>query len=134
MEKEACPPNGLVSEKKVEQENHHFIIICACVTQSLLRTEVRGDFNIHGTKYFYDAVFHQKSKKCVIISLLYLWLAKKPVLYMKYWQGWLLLIMAFSVITCQYFMERTGCLAHQRYRRLTTSQFFYFWWKTASYK
>ena len=30
--KEACPPNGLVSEKKVEQENHHFIIICACVT------------------------------------------------------------------------------------------------------
>ena len=34
--KEACPPNGLVSEKKVEQENHHFIIICACVTQSLL--------------------------------------------------------------------------------------------------
>ena len=63
MEKEACPPNGLVSEKKVEQENHHFIIICACVTQSLLRTEVRGDFNIHGTKYFYDAVFHQKSKR-----------------------------------------------------------------------
>ena len=28
-----------------------------------LRTEVRGDFNIHGTKYFQDAVFHQKSKK-----------------------------------------------------------------------
>ena len=25
-----------------------------------LRTEVRGDFNIHGTKYFQDAVFHQK--------------------------------------------------------------------------
>ena len=27
-----------------------------------LRTEVRGDFNIHGTKNFQDAVFHQKSK------------------------------------------------------------------------
>ena len=25
-----------------------------------LKTEVRGDFNIHGTKYFQDAVFHQK--------------------------------------------------------------------------
>ena len=27
-----------------------------------LRTEVRGDFNIDGTKYLQHAVFHQKSK------------------------------------------------------------------------
>ena len=27
-----------------------------------LRTEVRGDFNIHGTKNILDAVFHQNSK------------------------------------------------------------------------
>jgi hypothetical protein len=44
-----------------------------------LRTEVRGDFNIHGTKYFQDAVFQQESKKYDVVSLLYLWLAKKPV-------------------------------------------------------
>ena len=31
----------------------------------VLRTEVRGDFNIHGTKFFYDAVFHQKSKNYI---------------------------------------------------------------------
>ena len=42
-----------------------------------LRTAVRGDFNIHGTKYFKDAVFHQKSKIYDVGSLLYLWLAKK---------------------------------------------------------
>ena len=29
----------------------------------VLRTEVRGDFNIHGTNFFHNAVFHQKSKK-----------------------------------------------------------------------
>ena len=43
----------------------------------VLRTEVRGDFNIHGTKYFQDAVFHQKSNIYDVVSLLYLWLAKK---------------------------------------------------------
>ena len=45
---------------------------------------LRTDFNIHGTKYIYDAVFNQKSKK--------LWCRKPPVpfvgqklvLYMKY--------------------------------------------------
>ena len=42
-----------------------------------LRTEVRGDFKIHGTKYFQDAVFHQKSKIYDVLSLLYLWLAQK---------------------------------------------------------
>ena len=28
-----------------------------------------GDFNIHGTKFFYNAVFHQKSKKYDNVSL-----------------------------------------------------------------
>ena len=37
--------------------------------QLILRTEVRGDFNIHGTKFFYNAVFHQKSKKYDVVSL-----------------------------------------------------------------
>ena len=34
-----------------------------------LRTEIRGDFNIHGTKYFQDAVFHQKFKNYDVVSL-----------------------------------------------------------------
>ena len=34
-----------------------------------LRTEVRGDFNIHGTNFFDNAVFHQKSKKYDVVSL-----------------------------------------------------------------
>ena len=38
-------------------------------TAVYLRTEVRGDFNIHGTKYFKDAVFHQKSKNYDVVSL-----------------------------------------------------------------
>ena len=42
-----------------------------------LRTEVRGDFNIHGTKYFQYAVFLQKSKIHDVVSLLNLWWAKK---------------------------------------------------------
>jgi hypothetical protein len=37
---------------------------------NLLRAEVRGNFNIHGTKYFYNAVFHQKSKDYDVVSLL----------------------------------------------------------------
>ena len=49
-----------------------------------LRTEVRGDFNIHGTKYFWNAGFHQKSKKYDVVSLLYLCRGKKPVVSMKY--------------------------------------------------
>ena len=32
-----------------------------------LRTKVRGDFNIHGTKYFYNAVFHQKLKENMLL-------------------------------------------------------------------
>ena len=37
--------------------------------QLILRTEVRGDFNIHGTKFFYNAVFYQKYKKNDVVSL-----------------------------------------------------------------
>ena len=37
--------------------------------EQVLRTEVRGDFNIHGTKYFYDTVFHQNSKNCDVVIL-----------------------------------------------------------------
>ena len=37
---------------------------------SFLRTEVRDDFNIHGTKNFQDSVFHQKSKIHDVLSLL----------------------------------------------------------------
>ena len=53
------------------------------VSTKYLRTEVRGDFNIHGTKNFQFAVFIQKSKIHDVLSLLYLWWSKKPVLYMK---------------------------------------------------
>ena len=48
--------------------------LCAC---SLLRTKVKGDFNIHGTKYFQYAVFLQKSNIYDVLSLLNLWWAKK---------------------------------------------------------
>ena len=34
-----------------------------------LRTEVTGDFNIHGTNFFHNAVFHQKSNKYDVVSL-----------------------------------------------------------------
>ena len=38
--------------------------------KSYLRTDVRGDFNIHGTKNFQDAVFHHKSKIYDFLSIL----------------------------------------------------------------
>ena len=50
----------------------------------LISIQVRGDFNIHGTKKFSNAVFHQKSNNHDVVSLLFLWWAKKPVLSMKY--------------------------------------------------
>ncbi len=78
----------------------------------MLRTEVRGDFSIHGTKYFQDALFHQKSNIYGVVSLSYLWLSIIPILYMKYWHGWLLLKTAENACKqlfsnnqpCQYFM------------------------------
>ena len=39
------------------------------INKKRLRTEIRGDFNIHGTKFFHNAVFHQKSKKYDVVSL-----------------------------------------------------------------
>ena len=105
----------------------------------LLRTEVRGDFNIYGTKYFQYAVLLQKSNIYDVLSLLNLRLAKKKLfLYMKYWHGWLLLKMhqkVFSVITSCVNISRGEqvFLAHQRFRRLTTSWFFDFWWKHPEY-
>ena len=44
-------------------------IAVSTLNLQVLRTEVRGDFNIHGTKYFYNAVFHHKSKKYDVVSL-----------------------------------------------------------------
>ena len=77
---------------------------------------LRGDFNIHGTKNFYDAK--------------YLWCCKPPVPLVgqiarplhKYWHCWLLLKMPSEGVfsnkrQCQHFMERTGFFAHQRYRK-----------------
>ena len=46
------------------------------ILKSLLRTEVRGDFSIHGTKFFHNAVFHQKSKKFDVVSLPVFWPTK----------------------------------------------------------
>ena len=47
------------------------------IKNSPLRTEDRGDFNIHGTKNFQYAVFLQKSKIHDVVSLLNLWWTKK---------------------------------------------------------
>ena len=52
----------------------------------IIRTEVRGDFNIHATNYFLDTVFHQKSKTYDVLSLLYFWLAKKPRSLHELWK------------------------------------------------
>ena len=35
----------------------------------VLKTEVRGDFKIHQTICFYNAVFHQKSKNYDVVRL-----------------------------------------------------------------
>ena len=49
---------------------HYIEVLYRYVVHTVLRREVRGDFNIHGTKYFFkDAVFHQKSKNYDVISL-----------------------------------------------------------------
>ena len=95
------------------------------------RTEVRGDFNMQGTKYFEEAVFHQKSKIYDVVSLLYLWLAKKPILSMKYWYGWLLLKMPVLDVfsnnqLCQYFMERMGFIGQPKVQEAYNIIFFWF--------
>ena len=101
---------------------------------NLLRAEVRGNFNIHGTKYFYNAVFHQKSKKYDVVSLpLPLVGQKNRPPAMKYRHGWLLLLLKtpsegiFSNNQLfQRFMERTGFLANQRYKKSYNTIFFKF--------
>ena len=61
-----------------------------CTRPDTLRTVVRGNFNIHGTKNFQDAVFHQKSKIYDFSSILNLqlrflspFLMKKKILKKK---------------------------------------------------
>ena len=53
--------------------------------------------------HLFETEFCETSQnQTTAVRLLYLWLAKKPVLYMKYWHGWLLLksrLQTFSVIT-----------------------------------
>ena len=48
-----------------------------------LRTVVRGNFNIHGTKNFQDAVFHQKSKIYDFLSILKLLLRSLSPFFIK---------------------------------------------------
>ena len=63
FQKNDCPKMSLELLSLINKSN---------VTKHILsRTEVRGDFNIHGTKHFQDAVFHQKYKKYDVVSLLY---------------------------------------------------------------
>ena len=46
------------------------MVILASEPDAMLRTDVRGEFNIHGTKNFQDAVFHHKSKIYDFLSIL----------------------------------------------------------------
>ena len=50
---------GLLSKEKIKNYNRFLLIKGPGFA---LRTEVRGGFNIHGTKYFEDAVLHQSYK------------------------------------------------------------------------
>ena len=64
-------------------------------------------------------------------AFFYLWWAKKTALSMKYSHGWLLLKMPLEGIfsndqPCQRFMERTGFLAHQRYKKAYNTMCFRF--------
>ena len=45
------------------------LVVDVVTKPSPLRTKVMGDFNIHGTKFFDNAVFHQKSNKYDVVSL-----------------------------------------------------------------
>jgi hypothetical protein len=71
------PPGNGRSWQAVDLSFQYKLLRENYVSKLYLRTEVRGDFNIHGTKKIQDAVFHQKSKDYDVLSLLYLWLAKK---------------------------------------------------------
>ena len=58
------------AHKICELTNKYICPHCDKVLQKSyrLRTEIRGDFNIHGTKNFHNAVFHQKSKNYDVFS------------------------------------------------------------------
>ena len=66
-----CNGNSFLKEHAQGSSNLHQLKFYA------LRTEVRGDFNIHGTKNFQNAVFLQKSNIYDVVSLLNLWWTKK---------------------------------------------------------
>ena len=94
---------------------------------------------MQGTKYFEEAVFHQKSKIYDVVSLLYLWLAKKPILSMKYWYGWLLLKMPVLDVfsnnqLCQYFMERMGFIGQPKVQEAYNIIFFWFLMENSTLK
>ena len=99
-----------------------------------LRTEVRGDFNIHGTKYFHSAVFHLKSKKYDVVSL--------PVPFLGQWNVdragyyWKCLLKAFSVITSLVYISWGGRFFWPKKGtgRLTTSSFFDFLMENSTVK
>ena len=72
-------------------QTSHYLNIA--LSEFALRTEVRGNFNIHGTKIFWDAVFHDKSKIYDVLSILNLWLRflrpflqKKKKIEKKIWK------------------------------------------------
>ena len=75
----------------------------------ILRTVVRGNFNIHGTKNFQDAVFHQKSKIYDFSSILNLqlrflspFLMKKKIFEKKKIAGKILILIFFNFSLLQW--------------------------------
>ena len=60
-----------LSKMHLKQNPFHLTqwLLLGIVSKKYLRTKVRGDFNIHGTRNFYVAVFHQKSKNYDVVSL-----------------------------------------------------------------
>ena len=70
--------NDLQVASKMEQFWQEYIILCSAQgSVGSLRTIVRGNFNIHGTKILLGCCFHQKLKIYDVLSLLYLWWAQK---------------------------------------------------------
>ena len=106
-----------------------FYIPCLKATrEKIFKKKVRGDFNIHGMyQIFLGCCFPSKIKNIWCFKPpVPLVSQKNPILSIEYWHGWLLLKMPSKGVfssnqPCEYFMERTVFLAHQRYRRLKTS-------------
>ena len=108
---------------------YRLIIFSKSILLMILRTEVRGDFNPRN-QIFLGCCFPSKIRN--------LWCCKPPVPLVGQTTRSLDEILTRLVITencvfnvfsnnqlCQYFMERTGCLANQKYRRLITSLFYF---------